>query len=134
MGTTFGISEWIFRTFQPDGMRNMTYHGRPARFSFRVARTQHKLGGVEIELIEPIDGDNIFRDHLEERGEGFHHVGWYRVDSVADFTAATRALEKTGFPCLMSAQCDDIAIAYMDTNRVLKTILEVIWVLPAKEG
>ena len=129
LGNTFGIDAWMYRTFQAAEMKNMTYHGKPACFSFKVARTQHKLGGVEMELIEPIEGDNIFRDFLRDQGEGFHHIGWYRVDSAEAFASTTQALEKAGFPCLMTAQCPDVAIAYFDTNKVLKTLLEAIWVI-----
>jgi methylmalonyl-CoA/ethylmalonyl-CoA epimerase len=124
---TFGIGPWMFREFHPDSMAEMSYHGKPARFSFKVARSQNKLGGVEIELVEPLEGDTIYRDFLREHGEGFHHVGWHKVDSLESFNETSRALEKAGFPCIMSGKSSSMAFAYFDTTRVLHTVLEVLW-------
>ena len=126
MWNTFGIGPWNIYIRDADSMSNMTYHGKPARFGFKVARMHNKLGGIDIELVEPVEGDNIYRDFLREHGEGIHHVGFYKVDSLEAFVETTRTLEKTGFPCLMSAR-GRTAFAYFDTTKVLNTILEVIW-------
>jgi methylmalonyl-CoA/ethylmalonyl-CoA epimerase len=122
----FGIGPWMFREFYADSMEDMTYHGKPGRFSFRVARLQNKLGGVELELVEPLEGDNIYRDFLREHGEGVHHVGWYKVDSMEAFNETSKALERAGFPCIMSGRTAYMTFAYFDTTRVLNTILEVL--------
>lgn len=135
---TFGIGPWniYIRDYQSkiDGqsIRDMTYHGKPAQFSYKVAHMQNKLGGFFIELIQPVAGDNIYRDFLEENGEGIHHVGWHVVNSLAAFGETRESLKGAGFSCMMSARTYDSAIAYFDTKKVLNTILEVVWRDPTK--
>ena len=134
----FGIGPWnIFSrdfnsTSEIDSLSDMTYYGKPARFSYRAAVTQEKLGGLEIELIQPVEGDSIHRDFLREHGEGVQHLGWYPAESLEAFAETTRKLEKAGFPCIMSGRCYGIAFAYFDTRKVMGTILEMVWRDPTK--
>lgn len=130
MWETFGIGPWNIMTIGPDGFDEMTYHGKPAKFSFKMARTQNKIGGCEVELIEPLEGNSTYRDFLNEHGEGIHHIGWHRLDSAESVAEAVRSLEEAGFPCLMSARSSITAFAYVDTTKVLDTILELIWLSP----
>ena len=133
MWNTFGIGPWNVYVRDPnstrdgESIRDMTYYGKPARFSFKTASTRNKLGGMVIELVQPVKGDNIYSDFLKERGEGIHHLGCYFVDSLEVFAEVTRALEKECFPCIMSARVYHAAFAYFDTTKVLNTILEVVW-------
>ena len=132
MWNTFGIGPWNIHTRDSKVLTDATYHGKPARFVFKVARTQNKLGGAEIELIEPVEGDNIYSDFLKEHEEGIHHLGWYYADSLEFFTETTRTLEKAGFPCIMSGRHAHGAFAYFDTTKVLNTVLEMRWVDASK--
>lgn len=127
MWSTFGIGPWNVFIIDSGVLDEMTYHGKPAQFSFKIARTQNKVGGFEIELIEPLEGDSIYRDFLRDHGEGVHHVGWQRADSPESLIETARSLEKAGFPCMMSGRSYNAAFAYIDTTRVLNTILELFW-------
>jgi methylmalonyl-CoA/ethylmalonyl-CoA epimerase len=124
---TFGIGPWDTMVNNANSMTDMTYYGKPARFGFKIARTRNKLGGMEIELIQSIEGDNIYSDFLREHGEGVHHLGWYKVDSLEAFDKITQTLEKAGFPCIMSGRKPKVAFAYFDTTKVLNTMLEMLW-------
>jgi methylmalonyl-CoA/ethylmalonyl-CoA epimerase len=126
MWNTFGIGPWSIYVMDSSSMSNMTYRGKPGRFSFKVARTISKLGGIEIELIQPVEGSNIYADFLKEHGEGIQHVGWYKVNSLAVFVETTQMLEKAGFPCMMSARGPRGHFAYFDTTKALNTVLELI--------
>jgi hypothetical protein len=70
----FGIGP--FRTIEwPPADRNdieRYYYGQPAHFSARMAFTE--LGPVELELIQPLEGESIWADFLQDRGEGIHHI------------------------------------------------------------
>ena len=46
--------------------------GRPVSFSFRVALAAH--GGSNYELLSPLSGESVYHEHLQTRGEGFHHT------------------------------------------------------------
>jgi hypothetical protein len=60
--------------------------GRPADFSFRLAGNNTS---PEYELIQPIKGPSVLVEWLEQRGEGFHHVG-YVVESIDAVEAEMR--------------------------------------------
>ena len=55
------------------------YHGSPGNFKFRIAFTQ--LGPIELEIIQPLKGENIYQDFLESHGEGLHHL-LFEVDDI----------------------------------------------------
>jgi methylmalonyl-CoA/ethylmalonyl-CoA epimerase len=130
---TFGIGPWDLIDLDAELSDETTYYGKPAKYSFRLARTQKKVGGVEIELIESLEGDTIYRDFLRDHGEGFHHMGWHKVKSLEAFKETIRILEKAGFPCIMSGRVPLGVFAYFDTNKVFHTILEVIYESPSSE-
>jgi len=135
---TFGIGPWdvYVRDYkseiESESIRDMTYYGKPAQFSYKMASTHAKLGGVFFEVIQPVEGDNIYRDFLREKGAGVQHLGWHVVESQAAFAETWKRLEKGGFPCIMSARLYHTAVAYFDTTKVLNTILEVVWRDPAR--
>ena len=136
--STFGIGPWDIcvrdykSEIEAESIRDMTYYGKPAQYSYKMASTHDKLGGVFIELIQPVAGDNIYRDFLRKNGEGIQHLGWHVVESQKAFAETWKSLEEEGFPCIMSARLYHTAVAYFDTTKVLNTILEVVWRDPAK--
>ena len=76
-----GIGPWTGYRLGPERLKEMRYHGREGRFSFRHALAWQ--GDVQFELIEPLEGESIFADHLEAHGEGMHHIGKYVPDHAA---------------------------------------------------
>ena len=93
-----GIGPWTAYRLEPPRLQDMRYHGEPAQFSLRHALAWQ--GDVQFELVQPLSGPSIFRDHLDERGEGLHHVGKY----VADHAAAVEQALASGFMLLQSAR------------------------------
>jgi methylmalonyl-CoA/ethylmalonyl-CoA epimerase len=131
MWNTFGIGPWNVLTKHSSDMSEMTYHGKPARFSFKGALTQNKLGGIGLALIAPLEGDNIYRDFLREYGEGVQHLGHHKVASLEALAETNHKLEQAGFPCAMSGRTVVGCFAYIDTRSVLKTFLKLTWADPS---
>jgi methylmalonyl-CoA epimerase len=50
------------------------------------------VGGVTLELLEPLGEGSLVAKHIEKRGEGIHHIA-YRV---ADIDAAMETLKRQG--------------------------------------
>lgn len=50
------------------------------------------MGGVQYELLEPLEDTSLWAKFLAESGEGLHHI----CHKVADVDAAAEALEKEG--------------------------------------
>lgn len=117
----FGIGPWGTMNIDPSIFSDMTYHGRPAQHRFRAAFAM--VGPLQLELIEPVEGDNIFSDFLKEHGEGLHHLGHLRVSNLDE---AIETFEKAGFPCLQSGRFPGGGYAFMDTVKTLGVIIELL--------
>ena len=118
----YGIGPWNVVHFDSAELSDMTYRGKPARFSLQLARS--KVGAMDIELIEPLEGDSTWAEFLKENGEGMHHIGRYKVDDIA---ATIEVMEEAGFPFLTGARNYRSRFAYFDTRKIVGTILEAFW-------
>jgi catechol 2,3-dioxygenase-like lactoylglutathione lyase family enzyme len=85
MENIFEIGPYKIIEFPPKEMKKdeiqLSYHGKSTWFTARFCFI--KMGNTEIELIEPVEGDSIWKDFLAEKGEGIHHLK-YEVDSLND--------------------------------------------------
>ena len=114
-----GISPWIIYPWEGPHVYNRRYHEKPAWAREKIALAQFE--NVQLELVQPIEGDCIYQDFIEERGEGLHHLQ-FLVDEVDE---AVEIFAKEGFPCLQRASVGDTgAFAYLDT-KPLHIICEV---------
>jgi methylmalonyl-CoA/ethylmalonyl-CoA epimerase len=57
----------------------MTYRGAPSEGRAKLAF--FTLGSVSLELIEPVGGPSTWRDFLDRRGEGVHHLAFQVKDT-----------------------------------------------------
>jgi len=97
------------------------YHGSPGNFKFRIAFTQ--LGPIELEIIQPLEGENIYQDFLESHGEGLHHL----LFEVDDIDQLQKELEPLGIKKIQSGTGirPGTTWAYFDTANLVGFILEV---------
>ena len=93
-----GIGPWEIYEWEAPLVYDRTYHGKPTWGREKMALAQ--VGAVQLELMEPVDGDSVHRDFLMEHGEGLHHLN-FLVDDV-DETA--EILAKEGFPSVQSGR------------------------------
>lgn len=116
-----GPSSWRCYTFSASMHEQAEYHGVPAEFSALLALNDQS---PQLELIQPLEGNSIHRDWLEEHGEGVHHVGVV-VDSLAEEVAG---MTEAGYPVIQSGSGfgagGDGAYAYFDTAADLGVIVE----------
>lgn len=77
----FGIGPFRVIDWPPEGRTDIKkfYHGEPGNFTARMAFAE--LGPVELELIQPLEGQSIWADFLRDHGGGIHHVR-FNVDEV----------------------------------------------------
>lgn len=66
-----GIGPWQIYEITPENTE-MTYMGKPASHTMRIAYTWH--GAMMWEVIEPTGGKSIYQDFLDSGSKGFHHV------------------------------------------------------------
>lgn len=120
----FGIGPWRIYTYQPPLVKDMTYRGR--RFDYRMRLALAQMGDVMIELIQPLSEENVYTEHLKQKGPGLHHIGIV-VPSVPEAVAEAAT---SGIEVLQSGRGyglnGDGAYAYMDTQDLLGMIVEFI--------
>jgi catechol 2,3-dioxygenase-like lactoylglutathione lyase family enzyme len=92
-----GIGPWEIYDLAPPALHNRKYQGEATWGIEKLAVAD--VGGVKLELIQPVAGQSIFRDHLEKHGEGLHSIGC----TVPDPAATAAILAADGFPTLQKA-------------------------------
>jgi methylmalonyl-CoA/ethylmalonyl-CoA epimerase len=118
-----GIGPWTGYRLEPPLLKETIYRGASLKFSLRHAFAWQ--GDVQYELVQPLAGPSIFRDHLDAHGEGLHHVGTF----VPDHAAAVAQALAAGFTPLQSARGfgaeGDGAFAYFQ-HPTVALIVELI--------
>ena len=72
------------RTFAIDFKGEL--HGEPAEWTTLISNGM--MGDVELELLEPVAGDQALKETLDAQGEGLHHIGWLTTDLQGDMEKA----------------------------------------------
>jgi catechol 2,3-dioxygenase-like lactoylglutathione lyase family enzyme len=120
----FGVGPWHIYTYGTPLVKEMTYRGRQQDFRMRLALAWR--GSLQLELVQSLEGPNVYEEFLARHGEGMHHVGIF----VDDLEAEARKLEAAGYSLIQSGRgygkLGDGAFAYFETERSLATILELI--------
>lgn len=96
------------------------FHGAPSTARAKLAFM--KFGGLDIELIEPDTEPSTWREHLDSRGEGVHHIAFV-IDGMKQKVAD---LEAHGFPLQQKGEYTGGRYAYIETAKTLKTIVELL--------
>lgn len=115
-----GISDVKIMEWPIDGVEPVaTYHGKPG--NYRLLLGFVKVGNTQLELIQPLEGQNIYSDYLEEHGPGLHH---FRL-TVPDFDEKTQALKALGIENIASGTGVHIGSkwAYFDTREPLQGVI-----------
>lgn len=63
------------------------FRGRPAEWKTTISNAQ--MGDVQLELLEPTEGDQPLKETLDAQGEGLHHIGWLCADVKGEIERAT---------------------------------------------
>src|ERR1700742_78197 len=108
---------------RPHAESGTEYHGEPTEARLKVA--VWSLGDCELELMEPFGGPSVWQDHLDEHGEGIHHLGFVRDD----IEAGVAELDRHGIRVLQSAHYQNDyekgSYAYFGSDEKLGGMLEI---------
>ena len=98
-----------------------TYRGVPTTARAKLAF--FKAGpSLELELIQPDSQPSTWRDDLDRKGEGVHHIAF----QIKGMKEKISALEQERIPLLQSGEYTGGRYAYLDSTRDLKVILELL--------
>ena len=120
--TLLGWGPWNVYRHEPPRLHDTELNGKPTQYTMLGAETH--VGEMGFELLQPLEGPSIYREWLEQRGEGLHHV----AVMLHDFDESTRLKERfaeVGASVLMGGRIGEtIEFYYLDTEPSLKIILE----------
>lgn len=96
------------------------YLGQPTRA--RCKQAFFYYGDLQVELIEPDFEPSVWRQALDENGEGLHHVAF----QVQDMEEQIRRGEAMGMKLLQRGRWDTGHYAYLDATESLHVIIELL--------
>ena len=124
--STFGWGPFKIREGEQKGF---TYDGQTGDCRLKMAFA--RSGGVEIELIQVLEGETPHSDFLRRHGEGMQHLR-FRVD---DCDATVAALANEGVDPLWHQKFPGIAaFAYMKDDKTSGLTVELFEMKESKKG
>lgn len=96
------------------------YKGRPSPAQAKLAFIN--LPNTVIELIEPVGGPSTWKDFLDAKGEGVHHLAF----EVKDMDKRLAELKAKGVALIQSGDYTGGRYAYVDATAQLGVVLELL--------
>jgi len=111
----FRVMEWPLEGVDPQA----TYHRESG--DYRMLLAFATIGKTQVEIVQPLEGQNIYSDFLEEHGPGLHH---FRL-TVPDFEERGAELEAKGIEKIASGTGVHVGSkwAYFDTSELLEGVI-----------
>lgn len=119
---TFGLGPFQTIEFAP---AQHWVKGKPTPIRLNIGMCQ--WGNLQLELIEPVEGDAPHKWFLDEKGEGMQHLGFI-VDNFDEWIAY---LKEKDIGVLMNAETEvegmgHVRAAYMESDRVGGVLFELV--------
>lgn len=119
---TLGWGPWNIYEHKPPALHDTYLRGEPTPFTMIGAEAH--VGSVDVELVQPVDGPSIYKEWLDEHGEGVHHIAVMRA-TLDDAEETERYFDDIGAPVIMEGRIgESIRFFYVDTQPMLKVIME----------
>jgi catechol 2,3-dioxygenase-like lactoylglutathione lyase family enzyme len=116
--STYGVGP--FDIVDEVNMEGAILRGKPISTKIKVAFA--KSNEVELEFIEPLEGENLYTEFLEEKGDGVHHLGFV----VDDMDAWKKEFSAKGFEPVFHRDMVVMEFAYFDTSMFGGLMLELL--------
>ncbi|OBK29716.1 lactoylglutathione lyase [Mycobacterium asiaticum] len=123
-----GAKKWVRIPevhFAPD---SCTYRGVPADFVANISLSY--LGDMQLELIEPVRGENIYSEFLRDHGPGLHHI-CMDAESPERFDAALADAASQGAEVVQrGVMPGGIHFAYVSAPQAGVPYIEIAYLSP----
>lgn len=96
------------------------YQGKPTNARAKLAFFD--MGQVQIELIEPLGEPSTWKEFLEHKGEGVHHIAF----QIKDTPGVVTYLNDKGIPLVQQGHYTGGMYSYIDASPQLGVILELL--------
>jgi catechol 2,3-dioxygenase-like lactoylglutathione lyase family enzyme len=107
-------------------------HGKPTPFSLKIAFGA--LGGVLLELLEPLDDRSPHAEYLKAHGEGMHHLAFLVPDFDAHLAAVRAARPEAELLIDGTGPGNPVRWVYVDASATHGTVIELLERTPVAEA
>lgn len=97
------------------------YLGKPSKARAKLAFFNISPT-TQLELIEPDHEPSTWRHDLDQNGEGFHHIAFF----IKGMKEKIAVLGRNDMPLLQKGEYTGGRYAYIDANKELKLVLELL--------
>lgn len=123
-----GVRKWIRIPEVHFGPDTCSYLGRPADFFASISLSY--LGDMQLELIQPVRGQNIYSDFLSDCGPGLHHI-CMEVESPEQLEIAVGdAVERGAAVVQRGVMPGGIQFVYLSAQQAGVPYVELAYVAP----
>lgn len=105
-----GFSEWT--EFDYEGKKEDITIGEPFVAHFAQARINN---GLVFELIQPVSGNSIWKQQLDEKGEGYHLISF---STPNNWKETVEKLKTNGAKVKVEANFDGLMWCYIDIDGI----------------
>jgi methylmalonyl-CoA/ethylmalonyl-CoA epimerase len=116
----FGLPKPEISITDEQEIAHTRYRGEPTNARAKLAFFD--MGQVTLELIEPIGGPSTWRESLDQRGEGVHHIAFF----VEDTDRTVAFLERNDIAVIQQGDYTGGRYTYVDSASDLGVILELL--------
>lgn len=117
-----GWGPWNVYEHKPPALHDTYLHGAATEYTMIGAETH--VGPIVVELLQPDEGPSIYKEWLDEHGEGLHHIAVMRPTPEGS-DAVRQHFLALGADVLMEGRLGEtIHFYYLDTEPLLKVIFE----------
>ena len=115
-----GWGPWSVYEHKPPILHHTRLHGQPADYSMLGAEVH--CNPIDFEILQPMDGPSIYKEFLDEKGEGLHHIGFV----VKDLKRCEEEAEKAGLKVVQAMKREDgSGFIYLDSDRIGGAMFEL---------
>ncbi len=96
------------------------YRGKPSDATAKLAFFH--LENLDIELIEPDEKPSVWREFLEEHGEGIQHLAF----EIKGMKQKIELFGNEGMSLIQKGEYTGGRYAYLDTTKAINTVVELL--------
>ncbi|MEZ0365135.1 VOC family protein [Mycobacterium sp. pUA109] len=123
-----GVKKWVRMPEVHFGPDTCSYRGKPADFVASISLSY--LGDMQLELIQPVRGENIYSDVLRASGPGLHHI-CVEADSPEGFAAAVATAGDDGATVVQQGVMPGgMRFAYLSAPQAAVPFVEIAHIGP----
>ena len=106
--------------FIPPFPNTINYRGNEVNVTTKIGFSRY-FNNTQIELIQHIEGESIYKEFIDQGREGLHHISL----SIDNLEFYLDQFQKSGYEVIYSGTISTQKWAYLDTEKKLGVLLEL---------